>query len=72
MARETVVTMKRGLEEAEEGVRWLEMGDWDRKLRERDAAKVCGEVVGGFEEVCKGWRARLLGQNGGEVETGAG
>ena len=64
--------MKRELEEAEEGVRWLEMGGWDRKLRERDAAKVCGEVVGGFEEVCRRWREILTRQSGGEVEIGAG
>ena len=72
VARETLVAMKRELEEAEDGVRWLEMGDWDRKLKEREAAKVCGEVVGGFEEVCRRWRERLAGQSGGVVQIGAG
>ena len=71
-AREAVETLRREMEEAEEGRRWLETGRWERKLREREAARVCGEVVGGFEEVCAGWRDRLLRQGGGVVEVGAG
>lgn len=63
-------TVKREMEEAEEGVRWLEMGGWDDRLKGREAARVCGEVVGGFEEVCAGWRERLVRQGG--VEVGAG
>lgn len=64
-AREMVETMKRELDEAEEGIRWLEAGRWGDKLKERAAAKVCGEVVGGFEEVCRGWRERLAGSECG-------
>lgn len=48
------------MRQAEEGVRWLQMGGWEEKLQERQAARVCGEVVGGFEEVCEGWRRRLV------------
>ena len=44
----------------EEGRRWIEMGDWERRLREREGARMCGDVVGGFERVCEGWRERLL------------
>jgi len=71
-AREVVESMRREVEEAEEGMRSIEMGGWDERLRGREAARVCGEVVGGFEEVCAGWRARLARQGGGEVEVGAG
>ncbi|MCJ1243097.1 hypothetical protein MMC30_000294 [Trapelia coarctata] len=70
-AREAVGTMKREIEEAEAGERWLEIGGWNERLKDREAARVCGEVVGGFEEVCKGWRERLVRQGGGEVEVGA-
>jgi hypothetical protein len=70
-AREAVGTMKRAVEEAEAGERWLEIGGWNERLKERAAARVCGEVVGGFEEVCKGWRERLVRQGGGEVKVGA-
>lgn len=52
----------------EEGRRWIEAGQWERRLSEREGAKVCGEVVGGFERVCEGWRERLLQ---GAVEIGA-
>ncbi len=60
-ARETVVEMRREGEAREEAVRWVEKGGWEERLRARDAARVCGEVVGGFEEVCDGWRRRLVG-----------
>ena len=52
----------------EEGRRWIEMGNWERRLREREGAKMCGDVVGGFERVCEGWRERLLS---GSVGVGA-
>ncbi|PSN70294.1 hypothetical protein BS50DRAFT_310063 [Corynespora cassiicola Philippines] len=50
---------KRDLDLQEEGIRWIEKGDWDRKVREREAKATCGSVVDGFEEVCGQWRARL-------------
>lgn len=52
----------------EEGRRWIEMGNWERRLREREGARMCGDVVGGFERVCEGWRERLLS---GGVGVGA-
>ncbi|MCJ1438552.1 hypothetical protein MMC27_007942 [Xylographa pallens] len=70
--KDVVESIRRDVEEAEEGVRWIETGDWDERLKDREAARVCGEVVGGFEEVCAGWRERLTRQNGGGVEVGAG
>ena len=71
-ARDVVESMRREVKEAEEGVRWIETGGWDERLKDREAARVCGEVVGGFEEVCAGWRERLVRQNGGGVEVRAG
>ncbi len=61
-ARELVAEMRRDEELREEGERWLTRGNWGERLRKRECASVCGEVVGGFEEVCNGWRARLLAQ----------
>ena len=59
------------MEAVEEGMRWVETGGWEERLAGREAAKFCGEVVQGFEEVCQGWRERLLEQ-GRRVEVGAG
>lgn len=61
-AKEMVAEMKREEELKEEGERWLTKGNWGERLQNRECAGVCREVVGGFEEVCNGWRARLLAQ----------
>ena len=58
-AREVAGTMKQEIDKAEEGERWLEVGSWALKLRRREAARVCREVVEGFDEVLKGHRKRL-------------
>ncbi|PGH18623.1 hypothetical protein AJ79_00402 [Helicocarpus griseus UAMH5409] len=59
--RELVADMRREEEGREEGTRWIEKGEWDRRLQEREAGRVCGDVVSGFEAVCGEWRARLFG-----------
>ncbi|KAF2666018.1 hypothetical protein BT63DRAFT_458380 [Microthyrium microscopicum] len=51
----------------EEGVRWIEQGNWDGRLKERECARVCREVLGGFEETCDLWRQRLLAKQGAAV-----
>ncbi|RYP77906.1 hypothetical protein DL770_006985 [Monosporascus sp. CRB-9-2] len=61
-ARDLVAEMRRDDELREEGERWLARGDWGGRLERRECAGVCRDVVGGFEEVCDGWRARLLAQ----------
>lgn len=53
--------MRREDESRDEGTRWIEKGEWDRRLREREAGRVCGDVVSGFEAVCGEWRERLFG-----------
>ncbi|EAW08217.1 uncharacterized protein ACLA_029450 [Aspergillus clavatus NRRL 1] len=60
-ARELVAELRREEEGREEGTRWIEKGDWDRRLRDREAGRVCYDVVSGFEAVCGEWRERLFG-----------
>jgi hypothetical protein len=38
---------------------YIERGDWDRKLKEREAKRACASVVEGFEDICGMWRKRL-------------
>ncbi|KAK2017901.1 hypothetical protein LZ32DRAFT_422899 [Colletotrichum eremochloae] len=61
-AKELVAEIRKEEELREEGERWLNRGNWSERLAKRECAGVCGDVVGGFEEVCNGWRARLLEQ----------
>lgn len=61
-ARELVAEMRKEDDEREEGEAWLERHNWSERLKSRECAAVCGDVVGGFEEVCNGWRARLVAQ----------
>ncbi len=59
-ATEMVVELRREAEAREEGIRWLEKGNWEKRLAEREGSRVCGEIIGGFEEACNIWRERLL------------
>lgn len=70
-ARDIVADLRREAAAREECISWVENGRWDDRLAERDCARVCGEVVGGFEDVCNGWRDRLLAEAGigGRVEV---
>lgn len=54
-----VTEIRQQAEASEEAIRWIETGQWDSKLSSRNCEKVCGEVIGGFEETCQGWRQRL-------------
>lgn len=64
-AREQVAELRREEEEREQAERWLEREKWSERLQRRECAAVCGDVVGGFEKVCEGWRERLLAQADG-------
>ncbi|KAE8147635.1 hypothetical protein BDV25DRAFT_29989 [Aspergillus avenaceus] len=70
-ARELVAELRREEEGREEGTRWIERGDWDRRLRDREAGRECGDVVSGFEAVCGEWRERLFGAAGAEAAAAA-
>jgi hypothetical protein len=61
-ARELVAEMRKEEDAREEGERWLKRGNWSERLGARECAGVCGDVVGGFEQVCNDWRARLVAQ----------
>ncbi|KAL6862367.1 hypothetical protein J3F83DRAFT_746081 [Trichoderma novae-zelandiae] len=61
-ARELVAEMRKEDELREQGEEWLTRGNWGERLEKRECASVCGEVIGGFEDVCNGWRERLLAQ----------
>ena len=61
-ARELLVEMRREDELREEGESWITRGKWGERLQRRECAGVCSDVIGGFEEVCQGWRERLLSQ----------
>lgn len=58
-AKEQLAEWKKEADLKEQGVRWIEKGDWERRLKEREAKRACGSVVDGFEEVCGMWRKRL-------------
>ncbi|KAK2630318.1 hypothetical protein QTJ16_001138 [Diplocarpon rosae] len=61
-ARELVAEMRKEEDAREEGEIWLKRHNWGERLGARECAGVCEDVVGGFEEVCNGWRARLMAQ----------
>jgi methyl-accepting chemotaxis protein len=58
-SKEQLHDWKRESERTVEGREFIEQGDWDRRLREREAKRACGEVMEGFEEACTLWRKRL-------------
>ena len=60
-AIEVVVEMRRELDAKEEAMRCLEKGDWEKRLAGRECARFCGNIIGGFQEVCDGWRKTLAG-----------
>jgi hypothetical protein len=47
----------------DDAVRWIEQGCWDQKLKDRECASACRDIIGGFEETCNLWRKRLEGSN---------
>ncbi|KUI58858.1 hypothetical protein VP1G_06140 [Cytospora mali] len=66
-AKELVAEMKRDEELREEGEMWLTKGNWGERLEKRECASVCGDIVGGFEEVCDSWRSRLAQAEGAQA-----
>lgn len=66
-SRELVAEMRRENTARDDGMRWIETGKWEARLARRECASVCKDVVGGFEDVCNDWRAKLVKQ----AEVGA-
>lgn len=59
--RDFVMELRQEEELREEGIEYVEKGEWDRRIREREAQSVCKDVVAGFETTCNVWRVRLFG-----------
>lgn len=68
-ARETVEEMKRDAQTEEDGVNWVDKGRWNDRLAGRECARVCQDVVEGFEDVCQGWREKLAGAGVGAPDV---
>ncbi|EWC46805.1 hypothetical protein DRE_04050 [Drechslerella stenobrocha 248] len=60
-AKDAVREWKLEVETVETARRWIDDGDWDARLRRREAAGVCREVLGGFEDVIRGMERRIEG-----------
>ncbi|KAF2021839.1 hypothetical protein BU24DRAFT_30557 [Aaosphaeria arxii CBS 175.79] len=58
-AKDQLADWKKETDLRDQGIHYIESGDWDRKLKERDAKRDCGSVLEGFEETCGMWRKRL-------------
>ncbi|RPB21681.1 hypothetical protein L211DRAFT_790102, partial [Terfezia boudieri ATCC MYA-4762] len=54
VAREVCAEWKGELEAAERGRKYIDEGDWVGKCSRREAARVCVEVMEGFESFCLG------------------
>ncbi|KAI4617382.1 hypothetical protein J4E80_005585 [Alternaria sp. BMP 0032] len=59
VSKEQLQDWKRDNEKTQEGQEYIEHGDWDRRLKEREAKRACANVLDGFEDVCGQWRKRL-------------
>jgi len=58
-SKDQLAEWKKDLELNDLGIQYIEGGDWDRRLKEREAGASCGDVVSGFEEMCGMWRKKL-------------
>lgn len=56
-----VAELRRERERADEAREELERGVWHRRIGEGWCGRECGEIIGGFEGVCRGLRARIEG-----------
>jgi hypothetical protein len=58
-AKEQLGEWKRDMDAKDAGVAWIEDGNWDTRLKEREAGSACRDVVSGFEEMFGQYRQRL-------------
>ncbi|KAL8765136.1 MAG: hypothetical protein Q9209_007694 [Squamulea sp. 1 TL-2023] len=73
-AKEAVHELRLEAGAREEGIQWVERGNWNRRLSSRECRTICKDVVGGFEEVCEQWE-KSIGEdftNSGPLEVAAG
>ena len=73
-AKDIVDELRKEADLREEGMRWVEKGNWDARLSNRECGAICGDVVDGFRVVCDGWeetiRQSAVGQHALEVGAG--
>lgn len=58
-AKELVDELRKEAGLREEGIRWVETGNWDAKLSNRECKTICGDVVDGFRVVCEQWERTI-------------
>ncbi|KAI4238078.1 MAG: hypothetical protein LQ349_001370 [Xanthoria aureola] len=58
-AKDAVEELRTEARVREEGIRWVEGGNWDQRLRNRECGNICEDVVGGFREVCEWWEQSI-------------
>lgn len=66
--RELVEDMRLEEELTEMSIMLIQAGDWDRRCRERSAARTCREVVTGFSKTCDLVRERYINELEMELE----
>ncbi|KAL8702383.1 MAG: hypothetical protein Q9201_004449 [Fulgogasparrea decipioides] len=54
-AKETVDQIRKEANVRDEGIRWVEKGNWDHRLRNRECGTICGDVLDGFRLACDEW-----------------
>lgn len=59
VSKEQLQDWKRENEKTKEGQEYIEQGNWNQRLEEREAKRVCDDVLDGFEDACVTWRKRL-------------
>ncbi|KAL6705821.1 hypothetical protein ACN47E_006281 [Coniothyrium glycines] len=59
VSKEQLQDWKRENEKSQEGQEYIEHGDWDKRLQDKEAKRACDDVLGGFEDICGMWRKRL-------------
>ncbi len=70
--REMVEEMRVEEELTDMSIMLIQAGDWDRRCRERSAARTCREVVTGFSKTCDLVRERYLDELEMEIELEVG
>ncbi|KAL9043176.1 MAG: hypothetical protein Q9180_000056 [Flavoplaca navasiana] len=58
-AKDAIKELKIEAELWEAGIRWVEKGNWDQRLSNRQCGNICEDLVGGFNEVCEWWEQSI-------------
>ncbi|KAL8814763.1 MAG: hypothetical protein Q9223_006037 [Gallowayella weberi] len=73
-AKGAVNELRREADIREEGMRWVERGNWEQRLSNRECGTICADVVDGFRQVCEQWEKRIRenATNDGALEVAVG